>query len=218
VSIENVDLHETVQRQAVTDELTGLFNHRRFQEVMAVEVERAKRFDQTLGLIMLDIDDFKSVNDGYGHQAGDEVLRRVAATLRDQQRPYDTAARYGGEEFALILPGVRASRAGDLLERVRRVVAAMPIRLQGHPYPVSVTVSIGVASFPEDGATALEILACADRRLYEAKAKGRDRVIGPASAAARPLDEQLHIPGTDSNPGGEISLAPVVPPDAPPDA
>jgi predicted signal transduction protein with EAL and GGDEF domain len=109
---------------------------------------------------------------------------------------------------------VRAGRAGDLLERVRRVVAAMPIRLPGHPYPVSVTVSIGVASFPEDGATALEILACADRRLYEAKAKGRDRVIGPTPAAARSLEEQLHISGTDSNPGGEISLAPLVPPDA----
>jgi GGDEF domain-containing protein/HAMP domain-containing protein len=104
VSIENVDLHETVQRQAVTDELTGLFNHRRFQEVMWQEVERAKRFGGEMGLIMLDIDNFKRVNDTYGHMQGDLVLREVARVLRESSREIDEPARYGGEEMAVALP------------------------------------------------------------------------------------------------------------------
>jgi diguanylate cyclase (GGDEF)-like protein len=196
------------------DRFTGLLNRTVFNEQLDRDVETARLESERLTVAMVDIDHFKRFNDTHGHAGGDVALRLVAETLRQSCRATDAVARYGGEEFALILPGVRAGRAGDLLERVRRVVAAMPIRLPGHPYPVSVTVSIGVASFPEDGATALEILACADRRLYEAKAKGRDRVIGPSTAAARPLGEQLHIPGTDSNPGGEISLAPLAPPDA----
>src|SRR4051794_39590533 len=95
VSVENVDLHETVQRQAVTDELPGLFNHRRFQEVMAAEVERARRYDAEMGLIMLDIDNFKRVNDSYGHMQGDMVLREVARGLRQSTRAIDETARYG---------------------------------------------------------------------------------------------------------------------------
>src|SRR5439155_13272547 len=94
VSIENVGLHETVQRQAVTDELTGLFNHRRFQEAMESEAERARRFSQDLGLVMLDIDDFKKVNDTYGHQQGDMVLAEVARILRESSREIDAPARY----------------------------------------------------------------------------------------------------------------------------
>ena len=107
VSIENVGLHETVERQAVTDELTGLFNRRRFQEAMATEVERARRFEQPLGLVLLDIDDFKRVNDTYGHQQGDLVLREVARVLRETSREIDEPARYGGEELAVVLPGHR---------------------------------------------------------------------------------------------------------------
>ena len=120
VSIENVDLHETVQRQAVTDELTGLFNHRRFQEVMPVEVERARRYGQALGLIMLDIDDFKHVNDSYGHLQGDQVLREVARVLRESSREIDEPARYGGEEMAVALPQTDLEGAYLFAERVRR--------------------------------------------------------------------------------------------------
>ena len=110
MSIENVGLHETVERQAVTDELTGLFNRRRFQEAMATEVERARRFGQPLGLVLLDIDDFKRVNDTYGHQQGDLVLREVARVLRESSREIDEPARYGGEELAVVLPGHRPRR------------------------------------------------------------------------------------------------------------
>ena len=119
LSIENVGLHETIQRQAITDELTGLFNHRHFQEVMANEVERARRFDQELGLVMFDIDDFKQVNDTYGHLQGDRVLKAVAQVLRESSREVDEPARYGGEEMAVALP--QTGPAGGL--RVRRARA-----------------------------------------------------------------------------------------------
>ena len=109
-----------VQRQAVTDELTGLFNHRRFQEVMDSEVERAKRCNQPLGLMMLDIDNFKSVNDTYGHQQGDMVLREVARVLRESSREIDEPARYGGEELAVALPRTDLEGAFLFAERVRR--------------------------------------------------------------------------------------------------
>ena len=104
ISLENINLHELVRRQAVTDELTGLSNHRRFQETLEAELERGARFGQEVGLLMLDVDDFKRVNDSFGHPQGDEVLRAVARVLRDCSRDVDEPARYGGEEMAVILP------------------------------------------------------------------------------------------------------------------
>jgi diguanylate cyclase (GGDEF)-like protein len=172
------------------DRFTGLLNRAVFNEQLEREVAFSRREGQRFAVAMVDIDHFKRFNDTYGHAGGDEALRLVAATLRGTCRESDVVARYGGEEFALILPAVRSGRAHDLLERFRRVVAATPIHLSGRPRPVSVTISIGVASFPEDGLTAIEVLACADRRLYEAKEGGRDRVVGPPRATARPADQR----------------------------
>jgi diguanylate cyclase (GGDEF)-like protein len=129
VSIENVGLHETVERQAVTDELTGLFNRRRFQEAMATEVERSKRFGQPVGLVLLDLDDFKTVNDTYGHQQGDLVLREVARVLRETSREIDEPARYGGEELAVVLPGTDLEGAYNLAERVRAGIEELALPL-----------------------------------------------------------------------------------------
>ena len=127
--MENVDLHETVQRQAVTDELTGLFNHRRFQEVISTEVERARRYDQEMGLIMLDLDNFKRVNDTYGHVQGDMVLREVARVLRETSREIDEPARYGGEEMAVALPQTDLEGAYRFAERVRSRIEALELPL-----------------------------------------------------------------------------------------
>src|SRR5436190_615412 len=175
VSLENVDLHELVARQAVTDELTGLFNHRRFQEVVDAEVGRSKRFDQGLGMLMLDLDDFKDINDTYGHQQGDVVLREVADVLRDSSREIDEPARYGGEELAVALPQTDLAGAYNLAERVREGIEALEIpRLDGRGV-LKVTASLGVAALPDCAANKRELIAAADAALYEAKHAGKNR-------------------------------------------
>ena len=177
VSIENVDLHETVQRQAVTDELTGLFNHRRFQEALENEVERARRFDQELGLVMLDIDNFKQVNDTYGHQQGDLVLREVARVLREFSREIDEPARYGGEELAVVLPQTDLDGAFNLAERVRVGIEQLELPLLEGPGTMSVTASFGVAVFPECAGDPKRLVGAADAALYEAKQSGKNNVV-----------------------------------------
>jgi diguanylate cyclase (GGDEF)-like protein len=178
VSVENVDLHETVQRQAVTDELTGLFNHRRFQEVMTQEVERARRYGQEMGLIMLDIDNFKRVNDTYGHMQGDMVLREVARVLRQSSREIDEPARYGGEEMAVALPQTDLEGAYRFAERVRRRIEALDLELLDGDGTLKVTASFGAASLMNtsgDGKDAL--VAAADAALYRAKRSGKNRTV-----------------------------------------
>jgi diguanylate cyclase (GGDEF)-like protein len=178
VSIENVDLHETVQRQAVTDELTGLFNHRRFQEVMTAEVERARRYGQEMGLIMLDIDNFKQVNDTYGHLQGDLVLQEVARVLRQSSREIDEPARYGGEEMAVALPQTDLEGAYQFAERVRHAVEALEMPLLTGDGSLKVTASFGVASLATaEHADKASLVAAADGALYEAKRTGKNRTV-----------------------------------------
>jgi diguanylate cyclase (GGDEF)-like protein len=185
VSVENVDLHETVQRQAVTDELTGLFNHRRFQEVMSVEVERARRYGQEMGLIMLDIDNFKQVNDTYGHLQGDLVLQEVARVLRQSSREIDEPARYGGEEMAVALPQTDLEGAYQFAERVRHAVEQIELPLPSGEGTLRVTASFGVASLATaDHADKDALVAAADAALYEAKRAGKNRTVR-ANGAAR---------------------------------
>ncbi len=186
VSVENVDLHETVQRQAVTDELTGLFNHRRFQEVMAIEVERARRYGHEMGLIMLDIDNFKTVNDRHGHLQGDMVLREVARVLRQSSREIDEPARYGGEEMAVALPQTDLEGAYQFAERVRRRIEALEFALPNGSGKLRVTASFGVASLGAAGDTDKDALvAAADGALYQAKRSGKNRTVrAPAGAPA----------------------------------
>ncbi len=179
VSIENVDLHETVQRQAVTDELTGLFNHRRFQEVMSVEVERARRFMHPVGLIMLDIDDFKDVNDHYGHLQGDQVLREVARVLLDTAREIDEPARYGGEEMAVALPQTDLEGAYQFAERLRARIERLEVPMvRGGSGVVRITASVGAAALPASSSADKDALVqAADAALYQAKRLGKNRVI-----------------------------------------
>jgi len=178
VSVENADLHETVQKQAVTDELTGLFNHRRFQEVMSVEVERARRYGHEMGLIMLDIDNFKQVNDAHGHLQGDLVLREVARVLRQSSREIDEPARYGGEEMAVALPQTDLEGAYQFAERVRRSVEDLALPLPSGDGVLKVTASFGVASLASaDHADKDALVAAADKALYEAKRTGKNRTV-----------------------------------------
>jgi diguanylate cyclase (GGDEF)-like protein len=178
ISVENVDLHRTVQRQAVTDELTGLFNHRRFQEVMVAEVERTKRFGHDLGLIMLDIDNFKQVNDDHGHLQGDLVLREVARVLRESSREIDEPARYGGEEMAVALPQTGLRGAYEFAERVRKRIEALEIPLLDGSGDLRVTASFGAAALPHSADIDKDALfAAADGALYQAKRTGKNRTV-----------------------------------------
>jgi diguanylate cyclase (GGDEF)-like protein len=176
VSIENASLHETVGRQAVTDELTGLANARAFRSILDREIERSRRFATPLGLVMVDLDDFKQVNDRHGHQQGDEVLASVAAVLRDFSRDIDAPARYGGEELAVVLPQTDAEGAALLAERMREAVERLRVPSVGGGEPLRVTASFGVASVPESAADREDLVAAADAALYRAKRGGKNRV------------------------------------------
>jgi diguanylate cyclase (GGDEF)-like protein len=184
VSIENANLHETVQRQAVTDELTGLCNLRHFHETLDSEIERSRRYSSEVGLAMLDIDDFKLVNDTYGHQQGDIVLLEVGRVLRELSRDIDEPARYGGEEMAVILPQTDLAGAELLAERMRRAIESLAIqRLDGRG-ELLVTASFGVASLPQSATDKSSLIAAADVALYQAKRSGKNRVERAATAPA----------------------------------
>jgi diguanylate cyclase (GGDEF)-like protein len=175
VSIENVGLHERVQRQAVTDALTGLYNHRRFREAIESEAERARRFGQEMGLVMLDIDNFKQVNDSYGHQQGDRVLAEVARVVKERTREIDSPARYGGEELAVVLPQTDLEGAFNLAERIRIGIEELELPLPDGTGRLRVTASLGVASLPTLARDSRELLAKADAALYRAKREGKNR-------------------------------------------
>jgi diguanylate cyclase (GGDEF)-like protein len=175
LALENVELHEEVQRQAITDKLTGLTNHGRFQEVLGGEIEQVRRYRYPVGLIMLDIDNFKQINDTYGHPQGDQVLQAVARVLRDESREADWAARYGGEEMALILPHTDLEGAYVIAERVRTAVAALRIPVLGANELIEVTASLGVSATSE--ADKRTLIAEADAALYRAKREGKNRTV-----------------------------------------
>jgi diguanylate cyclase (GGDEF)-like protein len=176
VSIENATLHEKVERQAVTDELTGLANLRAFHSILEGEIERARRFNTPLALVMLDLDNFKLVNDEYGHQQGDEVLALVADVLRDFSRDIDAPARYGGEELAVVLPQTDAEGAAQLAERIREAVDRLEVPRVDGEGTLRLQASFGVAALPESAVDREGLIAAADAALYRAKRAGRNRV------------------------------------------
>ncbi len=175
LAMANVNLHFDVQRQAITDDLTGLASHGHFQDLLGAEMEEVRRYQYPVGLIMLDIDNFKSVNDVYGHQQGDLVLRCVADALRETSRDVDVAARYGGEEMALILPHTDLEGAFEMAERARMAIAAMEIPLLEGEGCLRVTTSVGAASSVEGDKDGL--IAAADAALYVAKREGKNRTV-----------------------------------------
>lgn len=173
--------NETLGQLAITDGLTGLFNHRHFQETWRAEVVRAEREGRPVGLLMIDLDHFKDYNDRYGHVAGDEALREVADGIRRSVRGTDLTFRYGGEEFTVILPGCNDAQAAEIAGKIRLTLRSLP---RTADRPRGLTVSIGVAGFPESGVSQRDVLDRADEALYSAKAEGRDRVHVDESAAS----------------------------------
>jgi diguanylate cyclase (GGDEF)-like protein len=178
VAVHNVRVHEEAQRLSLTDPLTGLWNYRYLRESLRREVERANRFSRMLAVLVLDLDHFKEVNDTYGHAAGDAVLGEFARRIRIGLREVDVAFRQGGEEFVVLLPETDAYGGAIVAERLGAVVRDRPVpidaRRPGQADRVSITVSIGVAVYPEHGATAEQVLNAADDALYAAKKAGRD--------------------------------------------
>ncbi len=173
-ALQNAFRYRQARELALRDGLTGLLNHTGFQERLHEEVIRARSTQRPFTLILADLDDFKAVNDTYGHLEGDRLLQAFSALLRRSIRTTDVAARYGGEEFAVLLLGLRAEEALKIAERIRTAARAEPL-VRIDAIPVSVTVSLGVAGFPDHATDPVELLRAADEALYRAKRNGKDR-------------------------------------------
>jgi diguanylate cyclase (GGDEF)-like protein len=175
IALENARLHHAVQRQAITDELTGLVNRRRFFDAIETEITRARELGRPLSVVLADLDKFKRVNDRFGHPAGDEVLKEFAHQIRAHSREVDVAGRLGGEEFALLLPETDLEGAAAGAERLRRSLSGGSVTLTTGE-KLSITASFGVAQLGA-GQSADDLLRRCDLALYRAKAAGRNRVV-----------------------------------------
>ncbi|MBV9574271.1 MAG: sensor domain-containing diguanylate cyclase [Acidobacteriales bacterium] len=187
-AIQNAHYVDRVKQLAYLDGLTGIFNRRFFELRMAEEIERARRFGAGMAVIMVDIDQFKRLNDEFGHLLGDEVLRQFSSIFHQQLRKIDVVCRYGGEEFAILLSQTNHHHAVNVAEKLRRLVETW--QFPGVPRPV--TISAGAASYPEHGTTRDELVKAADRGLYAAKQAGRNRI---CVAPTAPRDSSVRTPG-----------------------
>ena len=176
LALANLKLRDILRSQSVRDALTGLYNRRYMEESLELELRRAMRKKCSLGIMMLDVDHFKNFNDTFGHEAGDSVLKALSNLFRTQLRGGDIPCRYGGEEFTMILPEASLEATRLRAEQLREAAKAAIAQFRGNPLD-TVTLSIGVASFPEKGTTVEALLRAADSALYRAKEQGRDRVI-----------------------------------------
>ena len=183
--MENQHLHYELEKRAARDSLTGMLNRGSFLAEFERALLRARRGGGSLGVAMFDLDHFKRLNDAHGHQAGDEVLRAVAASIQGSIRQPDILGRYGGEEFALVMPEADADAAMRVAERVRIAVQARAAQWQGSR--LAITISGGVATFAANGETPEALIAAADAALYEAKRAGRNRVLLAAAGAPGPV-------------------------------
>jgi diguanylate cyclase (GGDEF)-like protein len=181
-AIENARRYNDAREQSIRDGLTGAYNHRHFQETLQREVGRAERQGRALSVLLLDIDDFKAVNDRYGHPVGDAILERIVAEIRSEVRgDMDLVARYGGEEFAVILPETPIAVAAEVAERIRRRIDERLFRPPETDDVIRITVSIGLAAYPDDASNKKELIERADAALYRAKRAGKNTVVATSS-------------------------------------
>jgi diguanylate cyclase (GGDEF)-like protein/putative nucleotidyltransferase with HDIG domain len=183
-----------LEAEARVDPKTGLFNARHFGVALAEEIARAHRFDRPFALIMADLDLLRDINNSYGHLAGDAVLKGIAEVFRNQLRHYDVPARFGGEEFSILLPETDTEEALEIAERIRAAVAARAFDVETSSQPIRATISLGVATFPRDGADSNELIHQADLAVYRAKLQGRNRVLDASSEPlAVPVDRKPQL-------------------------
>ena len=176
LALSNLKLREVLRNQSIRDPLTGLFNRRYLEESLVREVNRAARKNRSVGVVMLDLDLYKNFNDTFGHQAGDMLLQEVAGVLKSRVRAGDLVCRFGGEEFALILSEVDAQGAGRCVDVIRQEIKHLPLQHRGQALR-SVTISAGIAIFPDHGGNPEDLIRAADAALYQAKRAGRDRMV-----------------------------------------
>lgn len=175
LALRSAILFEQVEQMATTDPLTGISNHRRLQEFVAIQLEEAKHDDAPVGLIMIDVDHFRRFNEEEGHESGDQVLKLVAQSLRDNLRTKDLCARYGGEEFTVVLPGMDVKSTASVAERIRTVIERIEY-ISKSGTQRQITASFGCASHPESGSDPQSLFRSADQALYQAKRSGRNQV------------------------------------------
>ena len=175
--LEKSLLFQHTKELSITDDLTGLYNRRYFNQRFEREVQRAKRYRRPLSIIMVDIDYFKNYNDINGHLLGDDVLKKVAMLIESNLRKADIVARYGGEEFVILLPEIDKSHADQVAEKLRRTIELKNFPKEQYQPNKNITISLGLATLPDDSTNSRELIEFADRALYRAKAEGRNRVV-----------------------------------------
>lgn len=182
IAIKNAELYQKTLELSITDALTGLYNRRYFFKRFSETIDNSLRYNTGFAVLMIDIDHFKQFNDKFGHKAGDEILKRVAYIFSSRIRKVDIVARYGGEEFIVLFPRMRKKEAIDLGEKLRKNVELSKFVFEGEPIEQKITVSIGVAAYPEDSKEPRDIIELADKALYEAKRRGRNQTVGYESS------------------------------------
>ena len=176
ICLSGLALSEKMDSLLVREGLTGLFNQEYVRQRLGEEYYRAKRYDHPLSVLMIDLDNFKSLNDRFGHTAGDHLLRYFGRLIRETVRPSDIPARFGGEEFLVILPETGKDEAQAVAERLRQRITECPFRIDARREDVRLTISIGVTAFPDYGQSAEEMITMADLALYRAKKAGKNMV------------------------------------------